>query len=129
MGRLAVEAHKRADEVVLYSRPRRDITARFPRIAEAVAALPRRTVVLDGELVAFDASHRPVSTCCRRHSAANNCSAWPSTISTFHVDRSSRLRLLYQRQRLGRIPHRSVSADQHDVLGHIQAVNNDSADP
>ena len=39
------QAHKRADDVTLYSRLGRDLTARFPRIAEAVAAPPRRLLV------------------------------------------------------------------------------------
>ena len=54
-----LQAHKRSDGVTLYSRPGNDLTARFPRIAEAVAALPRRSLVLDGELVAFDKTNRP----------------------------------------------------------------------
>lgn len=54
-----LQAHKRVDGVTLYSRPGRDLTARFPRIAEAVAALPRRSLVLDGELVAFRDDGRP----------------------------------------------------------------------
>ena len=54
-----LQAHKRAGGVTLYSRPGRDITDRFPLIAEAVEALPRRSLILDSELVAFDPSDRP----------------------------------------------------------------------
>ena len=54
-----LQAHKRADGVTLYSRPGNVLTARFPRIAEAIADLPRRSLVLDGELVAFDRTNRP----------------------------------------------------------------------
>lgn len=43
----------------LYSRPGNDISKRFSAIAEAVADLPRRSLVLDGELVAFNEADRP----------------------------------------------------------------------
>lgn len=54
-----LQAHKRADGVTLYSRPGNDITRRFSRIAAAIEALPRRSLVLDGEIVAFDDQNRP----------------------------------------------------------------------
>lgn len=54
-----VQAHKHTGGVTLYSRPGNDITRRFPYIADAIAALPRRTIVLDGELVAFDDAGHP----------------------------------------------------------------------
>jgi bifunctional non-homologous end joining protein LigD len=46
--------YKEADRVRLLSRSEKDRTARFPRIAAAVAALPSRALLLDGEVVAFD---------------------------------------------------------------------------
>jgi bifunctional non-homologous end joining protein LigD len=42
----------------LYSRRPRDITARFPEIAQAVAALPVGAAVFDGEIVALDPQGR-----------------------------------------------------------------------
>lgn len=42
-----------------YSRPGRDITKRFPYIAEAIARLPRKSIVRNGELVAFNDDGRP----------------------------------------------------------------------
>jgi bifunctional non-homologous end joining protein LigD len=47
-------ACKRGREVTLQSRNGVDKTSHFSEIAEAVAALPARTVVLDGEVVGFD---------------------------------------------------------------------------
>lgn len=48
-------AYKDGDRVRLVSRNGRDHTARFPDIAGAVAKLPARMLILDGEVCAFDA--------------------------------------------------------------------------
>ena len=50
-------AYKEADAVRLLSRNGIDRTATFPRIAAAIRALPSRTLLLDGEVVAFDRRH------------------------------------------------------------------------
>jgi bifunctional non-homologous end joining protein LigD len=48
-----------ASGAALYTRTGRPLTARFPEVARALASLPVEHAVLDGELVAFDASGRP----------------------------------------------------------------------
>jgi bifunctional non-homologous end joining protein LigD len=48
-------AYKEGKRVRLFSRNAIDRTARYARIAEAVSKLPARTLLLDGEAVAFDA--------------------------------------------------------------------------
>lgn len=48
-------AYKEGDRIHLLSRNGKDRTDRFPRIAAAVAALPPATLLLDGEVVVFDA--------------------------------------------------------------------------
>jgi bifunctional non-homologous end joining protein LigD len=48
-------AYKEGAKVTLYSRNAKDRTATFPEIARDVARLRARTVLLDGEVVAFDA--------------------------------------------------------------------------
>jgi DNA ligase D-like protein (predicted ligase) len=48
-------AYRRRRRVRLYSRNLRDITSAFPEIARALAELPGDDLVLDGEVVAFDA--------------------------------------------------------------------------
>jgi bifunctional non-homologous end joining protein LigD len=48
-----------AKEVALYSRTRRRLNAQFPEIVEALSALDRDSVVLDGEIFAPDAHGRP----------------------------------------------------------------------
>jgi bifunctional non-homologous end joining protein LigD len=47
-------AYKEGNRVTLLSRNAKDRTAMFSGIAEAVAKLPARTLLLDGEVVAFD---------------------------------------------------------------------------
>lgn len=56
---MRILAQKDGDKVSLSNRKLRDYTAVLPEIARAVAALPARRVVLDGEVVAFDAAGKP----------------------------------------------------------------------
>jgi len=52
-----IVAYKEGDAVHLLSRNSLDRTAAFPGIAAAIRALPARTLLLDGEVVAFDRRH------------------------------------------------------------------------
>lgn len=54
-----IVADKRGDLVRLAYRRLRDATASYPEVARAVASLPADRVVLDGEIVAFDAKGHP----------------------------------------------------------------------
>lgn len=54
-----IVASREGDDVRLRYRSHRDATASYPEIARAVRALPTERVVLDGEIVAFDAQGRP----------------------------------------------------------------------
>jgi bifunctional non-homologous end joining protein LigD len=47
-------AYKDGDRVRLISRNRKDFTRQFAEIAEAVAALKAKTLILDGEVAVFD---------------------------------------------------------------------------
>jgi len=47
-------AYKEGERVTLYSRNAKDRTATFISVAEAVAKLPFRTLLLDGEVLVFD---------------------------------------------------------------------------
>jgi ATP-dependent DNA ligase len=53
---IRVLAEKDGAEVRLLSRNLRDRTADFGHIVDAIAALPAPTLVLDGEVVVFEAS-------------------------------------------------------------------------
>ncbi|MDI1465774.1 ATP-dependent DNA ligase [Catellatospora sp. KI3] len=54
-----VQAHRDGDDVVLFSRSLDDLTGRMPEIVAAVRALPVRSAVLDGEVIAVDGAGRP----------------------------------------------------------------------
>jgi DNA ligase 1 len=54
-----IQAHKRGDEVRLFTRSLNEITAAVPEIVEQVRAFPEQTLVLDGEAIAFTAAGRP----------------------------------------------------------------------
>jgi bifunctional non-homologous end joining protein LigD len=54
-----IVADKRAGAVELRYRKQRSGTAAYPEVARAVASLPAQSVVLDGEIVAFDEEGRP----------------------------------------------------------------------
>jgi bifunctional non-homologous end joining protein LigD len=50
-------AYKEGARVTLLSRNNKDRTSDYPDIANAISRLPARTLLLDGELVAFDRRH------------------------------------------------------------------------
>lgn len=56
---IRVQVHKDGGSVGIYTRTLDDITARLPEVSGAVAALPVRQAVLDGEVTALDEDGRP----------------------------------------------------------------------
>jgi len=54
-----IQVHKAGATVRIYTRNLNDVTGAVPEIAETVAALPVRDVILDGEAIAIDAAGRP----------------------------------------------------------------------
>jgi DNA ligase 1 len=54
-----VQLHKAGDEVRVFTRTLDDVTARVPEVVEMVLALPVRSAVLDGELIALQPDGRP----------------------------------------------------------------------
>ena len=54
-----IQVHKVDSEVRIYTRNLNEVTDAIPEIVERVRALPVRTVVIDGEAIAFDAAGRP----------------------------------------------------------------------
>jgi DNA ligase-1 len=54
-----IQVHKVDDEVRVYTRALNDVTHAVPEIVEAVRQFPEKTLVLDGEAIAFDAANRP----------------------------------------------------------------------
>jgi DNA ligase-1 len=56
---MRVQAHKRGDEVRLFSRGLNDITAGLPGVVDVVRRLPARSVVLDGEALGISEEGQP----------------------------------------------------------------------
>jgi len=54
-----IQVHKVDDEVKVYSRNLRDVTAAVPEIVAAARAMPARTLVLDGEAVVLAPGGKP----------------------------------------------------------------------
>jgi DNA ligase-1 len=54
-----VQVHRSGDDVVVYSRNLNNVTAAVPEVVEAVRAMPARDIILDGEVMSFDAAGRP----------------------------------------------------------------------
>ena len=54
-----IQVHKVDDEVKVYSRTLRDVTAAVPEIVTVTRAMPGRELVLDGEAIAMRADGRP----------------------------------------------------------------------
>jgi bifunctional non-homologous end joining protein LigD len=52
-----IVAHKDKGAVSIVSRQGKDHTARFPELANALASLPGRTFILDGEVAVYDQAH------------------------------------------------------------------------
>jgi DNA ligase 1 len=56
---IRIQVHKQHGQVRVFTRSLEDITDRVPEVAEAVAALPSRVLVLDGEAIALSEEGRP----------------------------------------------------------------------
>jgi DNA ligase-1 len=55
---IRVQVHRNGDEVRIFTRTLDEITPRLPEVVEAVLALPVKTVILDGEVIALDDAGR-----------------------------------------------------------------------
>jgi DNA ligase-1 len=56
-----IQVHKSGNDVRIYSRQSNEVTQACPEIAEAVAKVPARDAILDGEAIALDEKGRPHS--------------------------------------------------------------------
>jgi DNA ligase 1 len=54
-----VQAHKSGDEVIVFSRSSKDVSAAVPEVVQAVQALPAKDLILDGEVLSLDERGRP----------------------------------------------------------------------
>ncbi|MCE5287790.1 MAG: ATP-dependent DNA ligase [Nocardiaceae bacterium] len=76
-----IQVHRDQDDVRIFTRNLRDITANVPELVSAALALPCRSVVLDGEALVLGPDGRPRS--------------FQETMSEFAVDDESSLRPFY----------------------------------
>lgn len=77
-----VQVHKRGDEIRVYTRSSNDVTDALPEVREAVAGLPIRELVLDGEAIALDANGRarPFQITMRRFGRKLNVAAFQAEL-------------------------------------------------
>jgi len=63
-----IQVHKAGDEVKVYSRNLREVTAAVPEVVEIARALPAREIILDGEAIALrpDGTPQPFQITMRR---------------------------------------------------------------
>jgi DNA ligase-1 len=54
-----IQVHKMSDEVRIYTRSLNEVTGAVPEIVEAVRGFAARSLILDGEAIAFDSADRP----------------------------------------------------------------------
>jgi DNA ligase 1 len=54
-----IQAHKAGDEVRVFSRNLRDVTAAVPEVVEALRGLPARDLIVDGEVIALRSDATP----------------------------------------------------------------------
>ncbi|MGQ0704149.1 MAG: ATP-dependent DNA ligase [Gemmatimonadales bacterium] len=55
-----IQVHRREDRVAVYSRSLNEVTGAVPEVVETVLALGVREIVLDGEVIALDATGKPL---------------------------------------------------------------------
>jgi DNA ligase-1 len=82
---IRVQAHKRGDEVRLFTRSLDDVTARLGEVVAQVRALPVAQAILDGEVLAVDAAGRPRPFQETAARAATHAEA-ATTVSAFFFD-------------------------------------------
>ena len=71
-----VQVHKEGADVAVFSRQQNDVSASVPEVVEAVAAMPASSLVLDGEVVAFERGRPlPFQTTMRRFGRRLNVDA------------------------------------------------------
>jgi ATP-dependent DNA ligase len=99
---IRVLAGKDGRRVTLLSRNLKDRTADFPAIAHAIAALPASTLVLDGEVVIFEASRVSHFQLLQRREAAGPSRSTRSSTASSAARTFSVARRAERRRRSGR---------------------------
>lgn len=133
-----IQVHRDGDEVRIWTRTLREVTAGVPELVELVRALPCRSVVLDGETLALRDDGRPrpfQETMSRFGSDAGTLLLQPYFFDCLHLDGSDLLDapLAERLDALGRAvgPHRMpgvlrpTPADAADLLDRALAAGHE----
>jgi DNA ligase 1 len=126
---IRIQAHKLGDEVRLFTRSLDDVTVRLAEVVAQVRAMPVARAILDGEVLAVDATGRPRPFQETAARAATHAEA-ATTVSAFFFDAlvidddvlidvalSDRLRRLDQIVPSGQRIARLVTADAEEATG------------
>jgi bifunctional non-homologous end joining protein LigD len=100
-----VQIHKDGRDVALFSKNGNDFTVRYPTIAAAVAKLPTKAVVLDGELTLCDGEGNPEFTSLLMKREGDLC-VWVFDILSQLGKDLRHLRLLERRSKLAKLMDR-----------------------
>ncbi|HEY1625619.1 MAG TPA: ATP-dependent DNA ligase [Streptosporangiaceae bacterium] len=99
---IRVQAHVVDGDVRLFTRTLDDITSRMPEVVAILAALPARTAVLDGELIALRPDGRPMAfqdTASRAASSGSGVSLSAFFFDVLHLDGADLIDQPYARRR------------------------------
>ena len=107
----------------LLSRRGNDLSKDYPAVVTAVAALPARSAVVDGEIVAFDADGRP-SFQVLQHRAASGAAIRYFSFDLLHLDGEdlSALPLAERRRRLAALVRGSGVEFSDELMGTPQQI-------
>jgi DNA ligase-1 len=83
---IRVQVHRDGDDIAVFTRSLDDVTARVPELVAAAAALPARTVILDGEALALRDDGRPLPFQETGARAATQRGGEPRRLSLFVFD-------------------------------------------
>ena len=103
-----IQIHKDGKDIALFSKNGNDFTNRYPTIAAAVAKLPTKAVVLDGELTVCDEEGNPDFSSLLMRRGGDLC-VWVFDILSQNGKDLRHLRLLERRSKLDKLMHRFSS--------------------
>jgi bifunctional non-homologous end joining protein LigD len=116
-----LQIHKKGRRVALYSERGVDLTRSFPSIAAASAALPARSVILDGELVARGPSGLSDPRALRFRRRRANLSVGVFDVLELNGADLRALPLLERKEKLARLLNRTQAGGIAGTLAFVQA--------
>jgi bifunctional non-homologous end joining protein LigD len=116
-----VQLHLRDGQATILSKNGADFTNRFPRIAAALADLPVKSAIIDGEVVACGTDGAPDFRALHggNYSQTDLC-VWCFDLLEVNGDDIRQIPLLLRRVKLGKL----LRAYDHDALRYSEAFNN-----